>query len=739
MMGKSERLVTGRSLSIETGKLAQQANGAVVVRYGDTVVLVTVCAAEEPEREKERDFIPLTVDYEEKLYAAGKIPGSFIRREGRPSEEATLTSRLIDRCLRPLLSKEFNHEIQVIATVLSADKENEPDTCAIIGASAALALSDIPFSGPISGVHVGFIDGSLVLNPTLPEIEKSLLDLVVASTRQAVVMVEAGARECLETTILEAIRFGHEANQEIIECQEELRQTCGKLKAEVKAKEIASELTVGVSSLLDGKLGEILRQPDKSKRNRALASIKEEAKQELGASFSEAEVDYVFETQLREQLRRWILRGKQHVDGRQADEIRPISSEVGLLPCTHGSGLFCRGETRALTITTLGSERQEQLLDGLGLEDTKRFMHHYNFPPFSTGEVKRMRMPGRREIGHGALVERAVAPILPSEEDFPYTIRLVSEIVSSNGSSSMASVCGSSLSLMDAGVPIKAAVAGIAIGVITGEDGHHIILTDIEGMEDGCGDMDFKVAGTAQGITALQLDVKVQGIDFDILGEALDRAGQARVEILSKMAQTISSSRPELSPCAPRMHEMRIDASKIGSVIGPGGRTIRSIIQESKTNIEVKDDGTVIITSPSEEATQKAVRRIEDLTREVKAEEIYTGKVTRILNFGAMVEILPGKEGLVHISELEDYRVATVEDVVKVGDEVTVKVIEIDNMGRVNLSRKAVFEKTPRAPGASARSRDASSSERPLDRRPYRGHVRPQARRSGPYRNPSGN
>jgi polyribonucleotide nucleotidyltransferase len=715
-----ESLIAGRTLTVETGKLAQQANGAVVVRYGDTVVLVTACAAcESVER---GDFVPLTVDYEEKLYAAGKIPGSFIRREGRPSEEATITSRLIDRCLRPLLFKEFNHEIQVIATVLSADKENDPDTCAVIGASAALTISDIPFSSPISAVHVGYIDDSLVLNPTLSQMENSLLDVVVASTKQAIVMVETGAKEAIEDVVLEAIEFGHKANQRIIELQEELQQTCGKPKMEAQAREAAPELLTGISALIGDKLSEALEQSDKSKREQALGLLREEAKQRMGGSFSEEEIDFALETQLRIEIRKEILRKRRHVDGRQADEIRPISCEVGLLPRTHGSGLFTRGETQVLTITTLGSARQEQLLDGLGLAETKRFMHHYNFAPFSTGEVKRVGVPGRREIGHGALVERAIAPILPSEEDFPYTIRLVSEVVSSSGSTSMASACGSTLSLMDAGVPIKAPVAGIAMGVITGENGDHVILTDIVGMEDAYGDMDFKVAGTSRGITALQLDIKVKGIGSEILAQSLSQARQARLEILSKMAQTIGASRPELSPYAPRMHEMTIDSSKIGSVIGPGGKTIRSIIDETKTTIDIKDDGTVIIGSPSEEATQKAIKMIDDLTRDVEPGGLYTGKVTRLLNFGAMVEILPGKEGLVHISELADYHVPKVEDVVKVGDEIMVKVIGIDNLGRINLSRKAVLEGLSDLPGVMVR--DSSAPRRHWQKQPERHHVR---------------
>ena len=704
-----ERSIAGRVFAIEIGKLAQQADGAAAVHYGNTVTLVTVCAS--PELSEKRDFVPLTVDYEERLYAAGKIPGSFIRREGRPSEEAIITSRLIDRCLRPLLSKEFNHEMQIIATVLSADKENDPDICALIGASAALSLSDIPFPGPVSAVHVGYLDGSLVLNPTLPQMENSLLDLVVASTKEAIVMTEASAKETSEELVLEAIKFGHEANQEIIKLQEELQQAYGKPKIEIKPRDIAPELLTQVASMFDGKLTQALEQPSKSQQEQALASLKKAAKQELSESFLEDEGNFVIETQLKAEVRRIILQKRQHIDNRQADEIRPINSEVGLLPCTHGTGLFSRGETQVLTITTLGSIRQEQPLDGLGLVETKRFIHHYNFPPFSAGEVKRIGTPGRREIGHGTLVERAITPILPPEEDFPYTIRLVSEVLSSHGSTSMASACASTLSLMDAGVPIKAPVAGIAMGLVTGKNGDYVILTDIAGIEDAYGDMDFKVAGTSQGITALQLDIKLKGVDYKILGESLNKARQARMKILDTMQQTISVSRPELSPYAPKIHEITIDTSKIGSVIGPGGKTIRSIIDETKATIDVKNDGTVIIGSISEEAAQKAIKMIEDLTQEVKPGNIYTGRVTRLLSFGAIVEILPGKEGLVHISELANYRVHEVEDVAKVSDEITVKVLGIDNLGRINLSRKAVFEGLSPLPGAGVKDTSAAKHQ----------------------------
>jgi len=705
-----ERSVADRTFSIQVGKLAHQANGAVAVQYGNTVVLATACLGAEPR--EGIDFVPLTVDYEERLYAAGKIPGSFIRREGRPTEEAVITSRLIDRSLRPLLSKEFHYDVQVVATVLSVDQENDPDICALIGASAALTLSEIPFSGPISAVHVGYIDNALVLNPPLAQIENSLLDVVVASTSRDIVMVEAAAKEVSEEILLEAIKLGHEANQEIIKLQEELQRVYGKAKVEIKSKELAPELSSQVAAILGEKLGQALEEPGKLQRDKALTSLEKEIRDKLVDSSSDDEINFTFEAQLKAAVREKILQTRRHLDGRQTKEIRPISCEVGILPRTHGSGLFARGETQVLTIATLGSTRREQLLDGLGLEETKRFMHHYNFPPFSTGEVKRIGTTGRREIGHGVLVERAIASVLPSEDDFPYTIRLVSEVLSSYGSTSMASACASTLSLMDAGVPIKAPVAGIAMGLVSGKDGNYVVLTDIVGMEDAYGDMDFKVAGTARGLTALQLDIKLQGINYGILAEALSQAREARLEILEKMGLAISASRSELSPYAPRMYEMTIDQSKIGSVIGPGGRVVRSIIDETKTTIDIKNDGKILVGSPNEEAAQKAIKMIQDLTREVAQGDVYTGKVTRLFNFGAMVEILPGKEGLIHISELANYHVPQVEDVIKVGDEVMVKVIGIDNSGRINLSRKAILEGLSNLPGAKV-----SNSSAPKDRR----------------------
>ncbi|HIE16701.1 MAG TPA: polyribonucleotide nucleotidyltransferase [Dehalococcoidia bacterium] len=707
--------VGGRVLTIETGKLATQADSAVTVRYGDTVVLVTVCFSDEPR--EDADFVTLTVDYEERLYAVGKIPGSFIRREGRPSEEAVLAGRLTDRSLRPLFDKSLRNDVQIVITVLSTDQENDPDILALNGASAALKLSAIPFGGPVAAVRIGCLNGSLVLNPTLPQINDSLLDLVVASTREAIVMIEAGAKEVSEDLILEAIQLGHQANQELLELQETLHQACGKPKMDLKAVEISPELRAACLSEFGERLTRAVSYTERAKREEAIEAVKKEAIERFKESFTDGEIIAAVEDQLRKAVRTRILQSKRHLDGRQSYEIRPISCEVGLLPRTHGSGLFTRGLTQVLTITTLGSLRQEQLLDGLGLAETKRFMHHYNFPPFSTGEVKRLGSPGRREIGHGALAERALIPVVPSEEEFAYTIRLVSEVLSSNGSTSMASVCSSSLALMDAGVPIKAPVAGIAMGLVTDGD-DYVVLTDIEGIEDAYGDMDFKVAGTSQGITALQLDIKLKGISYRILAEAIKQARSAHFEILDKLQHTLSTSRAELSPYAPKMHKISIDPSKIGTLIGPGGKTIRSIIDETKVTIDVENDGTVIIGSPDKEAAQKAIDRVLSLTQDVEVGNVYTGKVTRLTNFGAFVEVLPGKEGLVHISELADYHVSRVENVVKVGDEIMVKVIEIDHLGRINLSRRAVFEELAQVRGV--RVMDSTAAGRPKSKQPKR-------------------
>ncbi len=702
--------VGGRNLTIETGKLAGQATGAVTVHYGDTVVLVTVCISDKPREGV--DFLPLTVDYEERLYAVGKIPGGFIRREGRPSQEATLACRLTDRPLRPLLPKEWRNDIQLVITVLSADQENDPDILAVIGSSAVLSISEVPFEGPVSAVRIGYINDELVLNPTLPQLEDSLFDLVVASTKEAVVMVEAGAQEASEDIVFQAIQLGHKANQDIIKLQEQLQQACGKPKIEAPVTNINPEVAAAISPIADEKLTQALSHSEKSQREQALSELERELVERLGESFPEEDILSAFDARVGAEIRTSLLDREQRISGRSLTEVRPLSCEVGLLPRTHGSALFTRGETQVLTIATLGSTRKEQQLDGLGIEETKRFIHHYNFTPFSTGEVKRIGSPGRREIGHGALAERSLEPILPKDEEFPYTIRLVSEVLSSSGSTSMASVCASSLSLMDAGIPIKRAVAGIAMGLVAGDQGNYVILTDIEGIEDNYGDMDFKVAGTTEGITGLQMDTKLKGLSLEIVEKTLEQAREARLFVLDAMEQTISSSRPELSRYAPRMYKMSINPDKIGSVIGPGGKTIRAISDENKVTIDIDNDGTVLIGSPDEAAARKAIEIIEGLTKEVEVGGIYTGKVTRLMSFGAFVEILPGKEGLVHISELADYRVANVEDIVKVGDEITVKVIEIDNMGRVNLSRRAVPEKLAQIP--ESKIKDSLSPDYPF-------------------------
>ncbi|MFH1032373.1 MAG: polyribonucleotide nucleotidyltransferase [Chloroflexota bacterium] len=709
--------IGGRKLVIETGKLAEQASGSVTVRYGDAVVLVTVCLSPEP-REDGEEMVPLTVDYEERLYAAGKIPGGFIRREGRPSQEATLASRLTDRTLRPLISKGWRRNIQLVITVLSADLENDPDILAVIGGSVVLSISELPFAGPVSAVRVGHINGQFVLNPTLAQIKDSLFDLVVASTKNKIVMIEAGAKEASEDHISQAIKFAHEANQNIIKLQEQLQQACGRPKTEISVTEINSELISAVSAIVNGKLDQALFHSEKAKRDQALSELEKELLANLSASFEEKDIRKVFDNKIREQIRGSILNKGRRISGRGIAEIRPISAEVGLLPRTHGSALFTRGQTQVLTITTLGSPSMQQQLDGLGIEETKRFMHHYNFPPFSTGEVKRMGTVGRREIGHGALAERALEPIIPKESDFPYTIRLVSEVLSSSGSTSMASVCASSLSLMDAGIPVKKAVAGIALGLVTDDKENYAVLTDIEGIEDNYGDMDYKVAGTTEGITAVQMDTKLKGISLEIVDKALAQAKEARMLILEKMNQAISSSRPELSRYAPQMYKLNINPSKIGTVIGPGGKTIRSITDETKVTIDIKDDGTVTVGSSNEEAARKAMDIIKRLTAEIEIGTIYTGKVTRLMPFGAFVEILPGKEGMIHISELADHRVENIEDEVKIGDEVTAIVIRNED-GKIALSRKAVFEKPGQAPASRPPDR-RNPRPRPASPRPLR-------------------
>jgi polyribonucleotide nucleotidyltransferase len=701
------REIAGRKLTIETGKLAKQANGSALVTYGDTVVLVT--AVMSANVREGADFLPLTVDYEERMYAAGKIPGGFIRREGRPSQDATLASRLTDRTIRPLLPKAWRNDIQVIVTVLSTDQENDPNLLGIIGASAALSMSEIPFEGPVAGVTVGRLEGEFVLNPILPKLAESSLDLVVCSTHKNVVMVEAGAHEIPEDIIGEALKFGHEANQKIIELQEEFLQGIQKAKLEAPAAWNKPEVMSAVVEIAGQRMNTCIGMPDRDSRQDIENILKKELGEKFKDQFSAADINTAFDLHMKSLMRKSVLQDHRRMDGRGFLDIRPISCQVGLLPRTHGSGLFNRGETQVMTIVTLGSMSERQQLDGLGIEDTKHYIHHYNFPPFSTGETGRIGTVGRREIGHGALAERALLPVVPTEAEFPYTLRLVSEVLGSNGSTSMGSTCASTLALMDAGVPIKKPVSGIAMGLVTDDKGNYAILNDIAGVEDFYGDMDFKVAGTDEGITALQLDIKLKGISLEMLDQAIRQAHDGRMYILGVMLKAISAPRLKMSPYAPRMYKIKINPEKIGTVIGPGGKMIRSIIEQTKSTIDIDDSGTVVIGSSDEKSAQRAIEIIEGLTKEIEVGAIYTGKVSRILNFGAMVELVPGKEGLVHVSELADYRVAKVEDVVKIGDEITVKVIDIDHMGRVNLSRKAMFEK----PGE-----ETQRTPRP-ERRPY--------------------
>jgi polyribonucleotide nucleotidyltransferase len=694
--------LAGRPLSVEIGHVAKQADGAALVRYGDTVVLVTACCSDTPR--EGIDFFPLTVDYEERLYAVGKIPGGFIKREGRPSEKAILSARLIDRPIRPLFPKGFRNDVQVVALVLSVDQDNSPQIAALLGASVALSISDIPFDGPIAGVVVGLVGDEFVLNPTIAQQEASRLHLTLAGKKDAVMMVEAGANEVDEETMLRAIAFGHEAIKELVAFEEEIVRKVGKEKRQVVLYQVDPEVEAKVRAYAEPELRKALTEPEKLQREEALDKVEEEAVLKFIEEYPDKEKDIreVVHQLTKELVRKMILEEGVRPDGRALDEIRPITVEVGVLPRVHGSGLFTRGQTQVLTTLTLGAVGDEQILDGLGVEESKRFMHHYNFPPFSTGETRPMRGPGRREIGHGALAERALEPMIPDESVFPYTIRLVSEVLESNGSTSMASVCGSTLALMDGGVPIKAPVAGVAMGLIKEED-KFAVLTDIQGLEDAMGDMDFKVAGTKNGINALQMDIKVHGITLDILRVALEQARRGRLFILDKMLAVIDKPRPKLSPYAPRMITMEIDPDKIRDVIGPGGKTIRKIIEETGVQIDIEDDGRVFITAVDEEAARRAEEKIKLLTRDVEVGGIYVGRVTRLVNFGAFVEILPGKEGLVHISQLARERVARVEDVVHVGDEIVVKVTEIDRQGRINLSRKEALKAEPKKDKAGRR------------------------------------
>lgn len=681
----------GRKLVLETGQLAKQANGSVLVRYGDTVVL---CTATMSEPREGMDFFPLLVDYEERMYAIGKVPGGWMRREGRPTETAILSSRMIDRTIRPLFPEGFRNDVQVVASVLSVDKNNPPDIPAMIGASAALHISDIPFASAVAGVRIGRIDNEWVVNPTLEQHEASDIDLVVAGTEDAVMMVEAGASVVPDEDMLEAIMYGHEQVKQVIELIDEMREKVGNEKVEVELASLDEDITTWAEQWLGDKLATAVRSADKATRETAtndvlenmLAAYEEQFGEEQFAE-KKQQLQAFFDDALKVEVRQSIVVDNIRPDGRAPDEIRPIEVEVGLLPRVHGTGLFQRGQTQVLTACTLGLKSDEQILDDLGDEERKRYLHHYNFPAFSVGETRPMRGPGRREIGHGALAERALLPIIPPVEEFPYTLRLVSEVLESNGSSSMASVCGSSLSLMDAGVPIRDAVAGIAMGLVKSGD-KVTILSDIQGIEDALGDMDFKVAGTKDGITALQMDIKISGVTKDILREALEQAKRGRLYILERMATAISEPRSGMSTWAPRIITMPVPVDKIRDIIGPGGKMIRKIVDETGVDIDIEDDGQVFIASTEEESANRAIEMIERLTKDVEVGTIYLGTVKRIMNFGAFVEILPGKEGLVHISKLANERVGKVEDVVQVGDEVPVKVIEIDRQGRINLSRK---------------------------------------------------
>lgn len=687
-----EMQLGGRTLTLKTGRLAKQANAAVMVHYGETVVLCTVTASTQP---KDLDFFPLTVNYEERMYAVGKIPGGFIKREGRPSEKAILSSRLTDRPIRPLFPEGFRNDVQIQNIVMSVDQDNEPQIAAMIGTSAALSISDVPFDGPIGGVAVGRIDGQFVVNPTLAQQEASELYLVVAGTKDAIMMVEAEGNEVPEEIMLEAIMFGHDAVKEIVASIEQLVEKSGKPKMAVKLHTVDAEVNAAVRAFAGDRLAEAVRIAEKHARQDAIDAVNDETVEHFSEQYLETpdkmdDVKEILHDIVKEEVRRLITHDKVRPDGRGLAEIRAISSDVALLPRVHGSGLFTRGQTQALSICTLGVLGDAQMLDGVAPEETKRFMHHYNFPPFSVGEARPLRAPGRREIGHGALGERALMKVLPSETEFPYTIRLVSEVLESNGSTSQASICASTLAMMDAGVPLKAPVAGVAMGLI--KDGDHIsILSDIQGMEDHLGDMDFKVAGTKDGVTAIQMDIKIDGISREILAEALTQAREGRLHILDQMLQAIQEPRTKMSKYAPKIMIINIKPEKIRDVIGAGGKIINKIIEETGVKIDIEQDGRVFIASNDEDMINKASEIIQGIVREVVVGEVYEGTVRRIEKFGAFVELLPGKDGLVHISQLSAERVAKVEDVVAIGDKLQVKVTEIDGQGRVNLSHKILL------------------------------------------------
>ncbi|MHB8733217.1 MAG: polyribonucleotide nucleotidyltransferase [bacterium] len=742
--GRVSLEVGGKTLSIETGRLARQADGAVVVRYGDSMVLVTATMSAGPR--EGIDFFPLTCDYEEKMFAAGKIPGGFFKREGRPGERATLTARLMDRPLRPLFPKGFRNDVQVVATVLSTDMENTPDILAVVGAGAALAISRIPWAGPIAAVRIGLMDGQFVVNPPLRAIDERTtdLDLVVAGTAEAITMVEAGAREVPEARVLEALDRAHADIRRIIEAINDLVRQAGRQKITPVLAAPPEDITQAVRAAAAQRLASALRSPDKHAREDAVAQVMADVQTALAAQFpaQHKAIGEALDTLVKNEVRRMILDEGVRTDGRTPTQIRSLSAEVGLLPRAHGSGLFERGQTQVLTAVTLGTGQDEQIIDDLSTRERKRYMHHYDFPPYSVGEARPMRSPGRREIGHGALAERSLEPVLPGEEEWPYTMRLVSTVLESNGSTSMASVCGSTLALMDAGVPIRKPVGGISMGLISGPEGDRrtAVLTDIQGIEDAMGDMDFKVAGTRDGITGLQLDIKIKGLSREIFERAFAQARDARMAILDVIERTIPRPRAEMSPYAPRITTIMINPERIREVIGPGGKIINKITAETGVKIDIEQDGRVLIASADGEAAARAQRMIEDIVREAKPGEVYHGRVTRLMNFGAFVEIFPGKEGLVHISELSHERVARVEDAVKVGDEVDVKVKEIDNLGRINLSRRALLPRPEGMPAEAAEgegSADRSASDRPGSSRPgYDRGGRDRDRRGG--RRPAG-
>lgn len=691
-MEKSFRMeLAGRPLIVETGKMAKQASGAVLVRYGETVVLVTSTASKEAR--EGMDFFPLTVDYEEKMYAVGKMPGGFLRREGRPGNSAILNARLIDRPIRPLFDKRCRNDIHVMATVLSVDYDNAPELCGMLGASASLGISDIPWDGPIAGVRVGRIDGQFVINPTQEQLKVSTLNITVAGSETAILMVEGGAQEAPEEDVLDAIMFGHETIKELVAFQKKIIEEVGKPKRTLIFPEIPEEIKTAIYAYAERPLKEAIFNPDKLTREAHMEEVRKETEAHFKEIYPEngSDIAECLNHLTKEIVRHMISVDKIRPDGRALDEIRPISCEVGLLPRVHGSALFTRGQTQALTITTLAPMSETQIIDDLTQETEKRYIHQYNFPSYSVGETKSSRGPGRREIGHGALAERALIPVIPTVEEFPYAIRVVSEILESNGSSSQASVCGSTMSLMNAGVPIKAPVAGIAMGLVN-EGEHFTVLTDIQGMEDALGDMDFKVAGTAKGITAIQMDIKIHGLSREILLAALQQAQKGRMFILGKMAECIDKPAEHLSPYAPKIITLTIPVDRIRDVIGSGGKIINKIISETGVKMDVEEDGHVYIATPDEEAAQRAKKWVEELTHEVQVGETYLGKVTRLMKFGVFVEILPGKEGMVHVSQLATRRVEKPEDVVHEGDEIMVKVTEIDDKGRINLSRKALLQ-----------------------------------------------